>query len=390
MDESIQTLLLLLSGIALIAMGVAYVIYRTRLLRRLPSLRWALLIMVVLVVALLFANVWVSAQLMFISPYDLEVTGVLLIFAALIAVGFGFFVSRAITEAIGELGKAAERVAQGRLDTRLPVEGRDELAQFARTFNSMAQSLQDLDEQKRQLDLQRRNLIAWTSHDLRTPVTSIRAMIEALADEVVVDTATTQRYVHDMQSEIESLTRLIDNLLELSQLDAGHIRLDLQPTSLRDMVSDTLSGMSARAAQAGIALTGRVADDIDIVTIAPDKIQRVLNNLLDNALRYTPAGGVVTIRLERDRDTARVVVNNHAPGMEMLDVTSAFTRFYRRETSRARSDDGRRGAGLGLAIARGFVEAHGGTIEALSTPTQGVTITVKLPMNSREREMHTT
>ncbi|MCK6577799.1 MAG: ATP-binding protein [Anaerolineae bacterium] len=386
MDESLETLLTLLTAIALFSMGSAYAIYRARLLRRLPSLRWALFVMVILIVALLFANVWVSAQLMFISPYDLNLTGVLLVFAALVAIGFGFFVSRAITEAISELGGAAERIAQGRLDTRLPVEGRDELAQFARTFNAMARSLQELDAQKRQLDQQRRDLIAWASHDLRTPVTSIRAMIEALADGVVSDPASTARYARDMQSEIENLTRLIDNLLELAQLDAGHIHLDKQPTSLRDMVSDTLSGMSARAALAGIALSGAVDDSVDLISAAPDKIQRVLNNLLDNALRYTPRGGTVRIIVERDRDMAHIVVNNHAEGMEMLDVTSAFTRFYRRESSRARSDDGRRGAGLGLAIARGFVEAHGGIIEAQSSPGQGVTITVRLPIEPRERE----
>lgn len=382
MGETMETLLAYFSLVALISIGGAYIAYRMRLIRRLPSLRWALLVMVALVVALIFVNVWISARLMFISDYDLHVTGALLIFAGLIAVIFGYFVSRAITERIQELGIAAEQIAEGRLQTRLPVEGKDELSQFAETFNWMAQSLQDLDDQKRQLDQQRRDLIAWASHDLRTPVTSIRAIIEALADGVVDDPATVGRYAHDMQSEIENLTRLIDNLFELAQLDAGHIRLDYQNTSLRDMISDTLSSMATRAERQGIALSGEVAENADVIWVAPDKIQRVLNNLLDNALRYTPKGGSVTIRAWCEDNRIRVTVQNKAHGMETLDIANAFTRFYRRESSRAQAPDGHRSAGLGLAITRGFVEAHGGQIKAESVPGESVTISFTLPVKA--------
>lgn len=169
--DGLSTLLTLMAAIATLSICGAYAAYRLRLVRRLRSLRWALLVTMLLTVGLIFVNVWVTAQLMFISEYDLAVTGALLVFAGVIALVFGFFVSSAITESIREMAKAAERVAQGKLDTRLAVHGNDELADFARTFNWMAASLQEVDEQKRRLEQERRDLIAWASHDLRTPVT---------------------------------------------------------------------------------------------------------------------------------------------------------------------------------------------------------------------------
>lgn len=379
MHEELSTLLLLMLVIAVVSIGGAYIAYRLRLVRYLHSLRWALLVTMFLTVALIFLNVWVSAQLMFINEYDLAVTGALLVFAGVIALIFGYFVSSAITESIREMAKAAELLAEGKLETRVRVDGNDELAEFARRFNWMVSSLQEVDEQKRRLDQQRRDLIAWASHDLRTPVTAIRAMIEAMIDGVVTDSQTTDRYLHNMELEVQNLTRLIDNLLELAQLDAGHIKLDYQMISLRDLISDSLGGISVRARQQGITVSGMVDPNIDLVYIAPDKIQRVLSNLLDNALRYTPEGGRVTLRAVSDGDGVRVSVQNSGPGMVAIDLSQVFTRFYREERSRARSQDGQRGAGLGLAITRGFVEAHGGKIGVTSDPVEGVTFTFTLP-----------
>lgn len=380
MHAELSTLLLLMTVIAVLSISGAYLAYRLRLVRYLRSLRWALLVTMFLTVALIFLNVWVSAQLMFINEYDLAVTGALLVFAGVIALIFGFFVSSALTESIREMAKAAEQIAGGKLDTRLRVEGNDELAEFARRFNDMVTSLQEVDEEKRRLDQQRRDLIAWSSHDLRTPVTAIRAMIESMVDGVVTDPQTTARYLHNMALEVQNMTRLIDNLLELAQLDAGHIKLDYQMISLRDLISDSLGGIRVRARQQGITVRGEVDPKVDMVYIAPDKIQRVLSNLLDNALRYTPEGGIVALRALRDRESVRVSVRNNGAGMVALDVSQVFTRFYREERSRSRSQDGRRGAGLGLAITRGFVEAHGGRIWVESSAEDGVTFTFTLPL----------
>ncbi len=378
-SEDLSTLLIFMSLIAAASVIVAYVAYRWRLVRWLRSLRWALLVTMILIVGVIFLNVWVTAQLMFINQYDLSVTGALLVFAGVIALIFGFFVSSAITESIREMGEAAEQVAHGKLDTRLKVQGNDELAEFARTFNWMAASLQEVDEEKRQLEQQRRDLIAWASHDLRSPVTSIRAMVEAMIDGVVSDPQTTNRYLHNMELEIQNLTRLIDNLFELAQLDAGHIKLDYQWSSLRDLISDTLGGMSVRAQQQGITLSGEVDPGVDLIYIAPDKVQQILSNLLDNALRYTPEGGTVLLKATLDGDQVTVMVRNNGAGITLLDLSQVFTRFYREERARSQSKDGRRGAGLGLAITRGFVEALGGKIWVESNPAQGVTFTFTLP-----------
>ncbi len=377
--EDLTTLLTWMAVIAVVTIGLAYLAYRLRLVRWFGSLRWALLGVMVLTVVLIFLNVWVTAHLMFIKESDLAAIATLLVFAGVVALVFGYFVSRAITDSISDLARGAEQLAQGKLDTRLQVYGNDELAEFARTFNWMVASLQEVDEQKRQLDQQRRDLIAWASHDLRTPVTSIRAMVEAMADGMVSDSQTTEHYLHNMQLEIQHLTRLIDNLFEVAQLDAGHITLDYQMASLRDLISDTLGSMTIRAHQQGVELTGEVAPDVDLLYIAPDKIQRVLNNLLDNALRYTPSGGKVSLTASAEGDQVKVIVCNSGPGMVALDVSQVFTRFYREERSRAQSKDGHRGAGLGLAITRGFVEAHGGKIWVASDPQTGVTFTFTLP-----------
>ncbi|MBN1963388.1 MAG: HAMP domain-containing protein, partial [Anaerolineae bacterium] len=195
------------SGATLLA---AYAVYRRGLARWFRSLRWALLVTILLTVALVFLNVWITAQLMFLNDHDLWLTTALLVFAGLTAIAFGLFIADTITERIRLLGCAAERLAGGNLETRVTVQGNDELAELARTFNMMAHSLQEVDAQKRALEQTRRNLIAWVSHDLRTPLASMRVMVEAMADGVVTDPADVARYLDNTQAEIEHLSRLID------------------------------------------------------------------------------------------------------------------------------------------------------------------------------------
>ncbi len=378
MDE-LTLLFIIMIAIAIFTISAAYGAYRLRLWRWLRSLRWAVLTAMLLTVVLIFVNVWITARLMFISEYDLRITTALFIFAGLIAVAFGSLVSTAITDGIREAARGAEALARGDLNARLNVRGNDELAKFAQTFNWMAERLQEMDEQKRQLEQNRRNLIAWASHDLRTPLTAIRVMTEAMNDGMVDDPQTMKRYLANMSSEIRSLNQLIDNLFELAQLDAGHVKLSFEAGSLRDLISDTLGSMTPRAAQQNIVLHGAVEAGVDPVEMAADKMQRVLNNLLDNALRYTPSGGEVSVSAARVGDQVCISVRNYALDMKLPDAEQIFTRFYRREQSRAQSEDGYRGAGLGLAITRGFIEAHRGTIKVESTPEQGVIFTITLP-----------
>jgi signal transduction histidine kinase len=377
--EDMRLLFLFMSGTGGASMALAYLLYRRGAIQWFNSLRWTLLATIILMVLLIFVNVWVTAQLMFISRHDLILTTALLIFAGVVAAVSIFFISSAWIERIYELGRAAQKLAQGDFRAHLSVQGNDELAQLAYTFNQTAEALRAVDEQKRQLDQTRRDLVAWVSHDLRTPLAAIRAMNESMLDGVVTDTETVARYHQTIQRELQHLSRMIDDLFDLAQLDTGHLSLNRVRASFRDLVSDTLGGLSARAARLGITLTGEVEPGIDVVSIAPDKIERVLYNLLDNALRHTPAGGSVTLKARRSGPNLEVSIHNTGQPIAGSDLPHIFTRFYRGEASRTQGGDGYRGTGLGLAIVKGFVEAHGGQIQVVSKAESGTSFTFTLP-----------
>mgnify|MGYP000971205302 CR=1 FL=1 len=252
--DDVRLLFLFMSVTGGLSVFAAYVLYRRGMSRWFRSLRWVLLAITVLTVALVFVNVFVTAQLMFISYHDLILTTALLLFAGVVAVIAIYFISAAWIERIHELGWATQQVGRGDLTIRLGEQGKDELAQLAALFNQMTGELQAVDEQKQQLEQTRRDLVAWVSHDLRTPLAAIRAMNESILDGVVDDPQTITRYHHTIQREVNHLSHLIDDLFELAQLDAGHPHLTLETASLRDLVSDTLGSLSAQAAQKGITL----------------------------------------------------------------------------------------------------------------------------------------
>jgi signal transduction histidine kinase len=222
----------------------------------------------------------------------------------------------------------------------------------------------------------RRDLVAWAGHDLQTPLTSIRAILEAVADGVVEDPATLQRYLQTAQRNIRDLSVLIDDLFEVAQMQGGSLRLHLEATSLNDLISDTVESFSGAIASRSIHLAGNVAAGVDPVVLDPARIGRVLSNLLSNALRHTPDGGRITIEAAGDSAEVRISVRDTGEGIAPEDLPHVFESFYRGEKSRGRASGG---SGLGLAIARGFVEAHGGTIAAESTPGQGCTVSFTLP-----------
>ena len=280
----------------------------------------------------------------------------------------GYFLAAAITGRITQLDRAAREIESGNLAARVPVSGSDEIAALAETFNHMAARLQETALKQRELDALRRELVAWAGHDLRTPLASIRAIVEALADGMVEDAETRQRYLNTARRDIQNLSVLIDDLFEMAQLDAGGLKLERMPSSMTDLISDTLESFSELAAQAGVHLEGSVSQGIDPVLMDVQRIGRVLNNLVDNALRHTPAGGTVSITTSRSEDGVRVEVADSGEGIAPEVLPHVFDRFYRGDQSRSRATGG---AGLGLAIARGIVEAHGGQIGVQSVPGNG-------------------
>lgn len=368
---------LFLSGVTTILS--AYVLYRLKFLGKFHSLRWALFAAISVTILLIFVNVWFTAHLMFIDNHDLALNTLLQVFAGIISTAVGYLIAGAVIEKVQQVVIGAEKLAEGDLSTRVPVEGRDEIAELARAFNQMASRLQEVDHQKRGLERTRRDLIAWVSHDLRTPLTSMRVMIEAMADGVVDDPNTVDRYLKNMLGEIRHLNKMIDDLFELAQLDAGHIDFTREPSSLRDLISDTLESMSAQAARYDITLKGMAEEGIDPVYMAPEKIQRVLYNLIMNAIRHTAPGGQIILAAHLIGNEVQIEVQDSGEGIKPEEVPLIFDSFYRGEMARSRDQDGTRGVGLGLAIARRMVEAHDGKIWVESTPGQGARFRFTLP-----------
>ena len=326
-----------------------------------------------LVGSLLLLGMMLSgARAMFISEHDLAVLLTMLLFAGLVAVGLSLLWAMPIASRIERLRAGTLGLADGRLNTTIPVEGHDEIAGLATAFNTMAASLQRAAAHERELEQARRDLLAAISHDLRTPLAAIQALIEAVADGVAADPETEARYLRSVQHEVTHLSRLVDDLFEIAQIDAGVLRLNLERGSLHDLISDTLSSLQAQAERQGVRLIGEVAGDIDPVLMSPPKLQRVLHNLIANALRHTPADGAIWLRAAPNGQIVEVEVADTGEGIDPDDLPRVFERSFRGEKSRTRPEPtGTPGAGLGLTIARGLIEAHGGTISVESQVGQG-------------------
>jgi len=350
--------------------------YRQGWLERTPSLRLALFGGYALAGSLTFINVWVTARLMFASQHDLQLATVLLVFATGIAMLLGFFLSGAVTRRILILRSAAGHLAQGDLSARAEIEGRDEVAALGAAFNHMVERLQEAQLRQSELEALRRDLVAWAGHDLQTPLAAIRVQIEALADGVVDDPETIQRYLRASQRQVRDLSQLIDDLFQLAQLDAGGLVVQPIECSLADLISDTLESFTALAAQKRIALNGSAGSDVDPVWIDPARMGRVLNNLVANALRHTPADGVVTVAAKRDGKRIAIDVCDNGEGIPADELPRIFERFYRGDKSRSRVGGS---AGLGLTIVDGIVRAHGGEIRAECEPGAGTRCRISLP-----------
>lgn len=365
-----------LSVTSAISIAAGFAAYRLGWLERAPSVRWALTGTYVLASGLTFLNVWATARLMFASEHDLLLATVLLLFASGIAVVLGGLFASALTERLSRLENATRALETGDLAARAPVGGSDEIAALAKSFNQMAEQLEQAAEKQKELDDLRRDLVAWAGHDLRTPLASIRLLVEALSDGMVTDPETSRQYLGQAKKQVDVLASLVDDLFQVSQLDAGGLPLDCEPASLSDLLSDTLESFSGMAAQREIRLEVSAAPGIDPLTMDVQRMGRVLNNLISNALRYTPSGGLVSVHAElRDR-LVLVTVKDSGEGISTQDLPHVFERFYRGDKSRNRTTGG---AGLGLAIAKGVVEAHGGAISVHSQPGQGAAFTFTIP-----------
>ncbi len=351
---------------------LALILVRPTVLGRLGGVRTQLVGAGLVCSLLLLGMMLAGARAMFISGHDLALLLTMLTFAAALSVGFGLLYAMPLSSRIERVRAGTERVAGGELGSEVKVEGHDEVAGLAADFNRMARALEVAAEREREVEKSRRDLVAAVSHDLRTPLASTRALIEALADGIAEDPETQKRYLSSASRELEHLSRLVDDLFELARIDAGMLELTLEEASLHDMISDTISTFQPQAEQKGVRLLGEISADADPVLANPPKLQRVLHNLVSNAIRHTPQDGTVTLRAAQEGDVTRVEVSDTGEGIEYEDLPRVFEPSFRGEQSRTRpNEDGAPGAGLGLAIAKGLVEAHGGTMNVQSKPGQG-------------------
>ena len=330
---------------------------------RLPSLSWQLAGLLILAVTLPLGAVLWSGLIMFDSSHDSGIL-VVAVAAATAAAGGGVLVQRRIVRRLDGLSTASAAIAQGDLTARAPETGRDEIARVGRNFNVMAGQVETLFDARRQL-------VAWASHDLRTPLASLQAMIEAVEDGV----APPEKYLPAMRERVTALGGLVDDLFELARIDAGALTVELREASIRGLVETSVRGIEAEAKARKITVETRVETDVP-VRCAPESVERVLLNLLTNALRHTPSDGAVAVTVDREENGGgvRVAVEDTGQGIAEADLPLVFDRFWRADRARSGS-----GAGLGLAIARGLVEAHGGRIWAEHRAGGGARFVFTLP-----------
>src|SRR5271157_2547646 len=262
-DTRLMAIFLTITSILSVIVG--YGAYRTGWINRSPQLQVSLLSGYILSSLLTFINVWITARLMFASEHDLLLATVLLLFAGGIATILGTFYTETLTVRITKLNEAAHQIANGNFDIHITDIGRDELAQLAASFNKMAVQLETAERDKKELDTMRRDLVAWVGHDLQTPLASIRAIVEALADGLVDEPETVQRYLHNAKKDIQSLSILIDDLFQMAKIDAGGLKLDLERGSISDLISDTIESFKELAIRSGILLDGLVDPGVDPV-----------------------------------------------------------------------------------------------------------------------------
>ena len=345
-----------------VGLAVAYA------LRAAPTLWLQLAGLALLSVCVPLAAVLFSGWVMFHMGTDLKIL-VVAAGSASAAVIASLILARSITGSIRRVGASSQELAAGDLTARAPAGGAAEIARLADSFNAMATSIEQLFDA-------RRELVAWASHDLRTPIASLQAMIEALEDGLAVP----EDYLPALREQVRALSMLVDDLFELARIDAGALTLELRRVSVSTFVDSALRLLMPEAFARRIELTADVEDDAS-VTVAPEKIERVLFNLVTNALRHTPSDGSVAVHAKRLGSEVLVEVVDTGEGIDPEAAERMFERFWRADRARSSA-----GTGLGLAIARGIVEAHGGRIWAENRIQGGAQVSFTLPIGQADKQ----
>jgi two-component system sensor histidine kinase BaeS len=303
------------------------------------------------------------------APVMVEMAGAILL-AALLALAVALWVSRRIARPIEVIARAASRVAQGDLDQQVPSAGSiRELESLGRSFNSMTAGL-------RQADQAKTAFIADVTHELRTPLTVIKGTIETLEDGALEDEEGRGPLLASMQRETGRLIRLVNDLLVLTRVDAGALKLNLQPLDLAELARSRCETLAPLSESRCVSLQVEPCESAQVKADA-DRLAQILDNLLDNAIRHSSPGSTVSIRFERAGRELQCSVSDQGSGIPAAHLPFIFERFYRVDAARDRQAGG---SGLGLAIVRALVQAQGGRVTAFSLEGQGTSITFWLPL----------
>jgi signal transduction histidine kinase len=363
--------------IVLIAAGCAGTvgtlgIAAARLLRR-ASLRLSLQAASAIAVLAVVAGTLGTANAMFISQHDLRVVWIVCAVAGLVAFGFSWLLGRHVEAGSLALRHAARSLGQEETGFSAPAGPMAaELAALSQELTATAGKLRESRERERRIEQSRRQLVAWVSHDLRTPLAGLRAMAEALEDDIATDTS---RYHRQIRAEVTRLSAMVEDLFELSRIESGTLSLALASIEAGDLVSDTVASMEALARARGVRLTGQAGGALLIQADARE-LSRALSNLVTNAIRHTPQGGHVRVAATAEGDRMLMTVTDGCGGIPEADLASVFDTAWRGSRARTPGADG--GAGLGLAIVRGIVEAHQGRVSVVNT-ADGCRFEVRLP-----------
>lgn len=324
----------------------------------LPSIKVKLSALIVGAVGITVFVFWFFVRILGVWP---SVSGVV---AAIVALVLVRFVARGLTTPLREMAAATQAMAKGDYSRRVTDTSRDEIGALARSFNRMATELAETDRV-------RRDLVANVSHELRTPLTALQATLENIIDGIA---AADPETLVTMLAQVERLGRLVTQLLDLSRLEAGTVPLDRQDFAVEPVLAHAVREQKLHAPDVDIAMT---VEDIGLEADGdPERVHQVVANLLENAVRHSPAGCAIEVRARRTATGVTIEVIDEGPGIPDQEADRVFERFYRADAARAASDGG---AGLGLAIARWIVDLHGGEIHPERREPHGCRMVVTLP-----------
>jgi signal transduction histidine kinase len=339
---------------------------------RAGSLAGQFALAVAIVVAPILVALLVVGLLMLVSGSDVGLLAAIVLAAGALAVAAARLLARSILRDVAAIRDGLEAVGRGEREIAIETAASDELAELAAAANAMTSQLRGEEIARDQSDAARRHLVAAISHDLRTPITSLRLLAEAVEDDIV-DGEVRRTYIARMRTHIDVLSTLIDDLFELSRLEAGDITWSLEQVPLHELVNETVDAIRLHAEAKRVAVRSEVPDALAPARANPEKLQRVLFNLIQNSIRHTPADGSVVVRAERVADEIEVEVRDTGEGIAPEERDRIFTAFYRGDAARTGA-----GAGLGLAVSRAIVEAHGGRIWLADAPV-GTRVRFSLP-----------